>query len=196
MASNSGFNKNNSFASIQDQGTSSTITTTTNNNNNNMASVSQSGSLKRGNVVPPTSAPSTPSSLKEMKKNYHEKKKFFTRNVQSAIESTQEVHSGWLKARTTFKRWTKVWCQVKPGYLILYTSQEALKKHRLGVVLLSVCQVIKRPTKKDGFCFKLINPLGCSVWAKSSTRALIFAQASQIGRQLHRQAVARRTPSV
>uniref|UniRef100_A0A6G1SIE9 Oxysterol-binding protein-related protein 8 n=1 Tax=Aceria tosichella TaxID=561515 RepID=A0A6G1SIE9_9ACAR len=118
------------------------------------------------------------SSLKEMKKNYHTRKKFFTKNVQSAIESSQEVHSGWLKARTSFKRWTKVWCQVKPGYLILYTSQEALKKHRLGVVLLSVCQVIKRPTKKDGFCFKLINPFGCSVWAKSSTKALVFSQTS------------------
>ena len=118
------------------------------------------------------------SSFKELKKNYHLRKKNFTKNVQSAIESTQEVHSGWLKARTTFKRWTKVWCQVKPGYLILYTSQEALKKHRLGVVLLSVCQVIKRPTKKEGICFKLINPFGCSVWAKSSTRALVFAQAS------------------
>lgn len=118
------------------------------------------------------------SSLKEMKKNYHMRKKFFTKNVQSAIESSQEVHSGWLKARTSFKRWTKVWCQVKPGYLILYTSQEALKKHRLGVVLLSVCQVIKRPTKKDGFCFKLINPFGCSVWAKSSTKALVFSQTS------------------
>jgi hypothetical protein len=106
------------------------------------------------------------------------RKKFFTKNVQCAIETSQEVHSGWLKARTSFKRWTKVWCQVKPGYLILYTSQEALKKHRLGVVLLSVCQVIKRPTKKDGFCFKLINPFGCSVWAKSSTKALVFSQTS------------------
>lgn len=118
------------------------------------------------------------SSFKDLKKSYHLKKKYFTRNIQSAIDSTQEIHSGWLKARTTFKRWTKVWCQVKPGYLIMYTTQEAQKKHRLGVVLLSVCQVMKRPTKKEGFCFKLLNPFGVSVWAKSSTRALAFSQAS------------------
>lgn len=118
------------------------------------------------------------SSLKEQKKNYNLKKRCFTKNIQCAIESTHEVHSGWLKARTTFKGWTKVWCQVKPGYLIMYTSQEAQKKHKLGVILLSVCQAIKRPTKKEGFCFKLINPFGCSVWAKSSTRALAFSNSS------------------
>lgn len=121
---------------------------------------------------------SATSSLKELRKSYSLKKRYFTKNVQSAIESTQEVHSGWLKARTAFKRWIKVWCQVKPGYLIMYNSQEAQKKHRLGVLLLSVCQVMNRPTKKEGFCFKLINPFGCSVWAKSSTRALAFSQAS------------------
>jgi len=120
----------------------------------------------------------TNSSFKEQKRNYNLRKKYFTRNIQGAIESSEEVHSGWLKARTTFKRWTKIWCQIKLGYLIIYTSQEAQKKHRLGVVILSVCQAIRRPTKKDGFCFKLINPFGCSVWAKSSTRALAFAQAS------------------
>lgn len=118
------------------------------------------------------------SSLKQQRKIYSMGKRNFTKYIQSAIESTQEVHSGWLKARSAFKRWTKVWCQVKPGYLVIYTSQEAQKKHRLGVVLLSVCQVLKRPTKKEGFCFKLINPFGCSVWAKSSTRALAFSHAS------------------
>lgn len=118
------------------------------------------------------------SSFKEQKKSYHQRKKYFTKNIQSAIESTQEIHSGWLKARTTFKRWTKVWCQIKPSYLILYTSQEAQKKHRFGVVLLSVCQIIIRPTKKEGFCFKLLNPFDCSVWALSSTRAFVFPQSS------------------
>lgn len=117
-------------------------------------------------------------SFKDQKKTYELKKRYFTKNIQCAIDSTQEVHSGWLKARISFKRWIKVWCQIKPGYLIMYTSQEAQKKHRLGVVLLSICQVMRRPTKKEGFCFKLINPFGCSVWAKSSTKAIAFSQAS------------------
>lgn len=166
-----GGNNNKSFASTQN------VTTHGSHDAHTGSHATESSSLTRGNI-PSNSLQSTPSSLKELKKSYHMKKKCFTRNVQSAIESTQEVHSGWLKARTQFKRWTKVWCQVKPGYLILYTSQEAQKKHRLGVVLLAVCQVIKRPTKKEGFCFKLINPLSCSVWAKSSTKAIVFAQAS------------------
>lgn len=117
-------------------------------------------------------------SFREQKKSYEMKKKCFTKNIHSALETTHEVHSGWLKARTTFKRWTRVWCQVKPGYLIMYTSQEALKKHRLGVVLLSICQAIPRPTKKEGYCFKLLNPFGCSVWAKSSTKAITFSYSS------------------
>lgn len=158
--SNLSLNHNNSFASTSYQEYP----------NNNKHPSSNPASLTR-NIPANTS-------FKDQKKSYNLKKRCFTKNIQSAIDSTQEAHSGWLKARTTFKRWTKVWCQVKPGYLIIYTSQEAQKKHRLGVVLLSVCQVINRPTKKEGFCFKLINPFGYSVWAKSSTRALAFSHTS------------------
>lgn len=120
----------------------------------------------------------TSASFKELKKSYEMRKRIFTKDIHSALETTHEVHSGWLKARTALKRWPRVWCQVKPGYLVLYTSQEAQKKHRIGVLLISICQAIHRPTKKDGFCFKLINPFGCSVWAKTSTKALTFPQSS------------------
>lgn len=155
-----------------------------NNNNNNYSSTSPSPNPPDASLINLDTSDSilrnipANSSLKQQRKIYSMGKRNFTKFIQSAIESTQEVHSGWLKVRSAFKRWTKVWCQVKPGYLVMYTSQEAQKKHRLGVVLLSVCQVLKRPTKKEGFCFKLINPFGCSVWAKSSTRALAFSHAS------------------
>lgn len=35
----------------------------------------------------------------------------------------------------------------------------------MGTVLLTSCQVIERPSKKDGFCFKLFHPLEQSIWA-------------------------------
>ncbi|XP_006559753.1 oxysterol-binding protein-related protein 8 isoform X5 [Apis mellifera] len=37
--------------------------------------------------------------------------------------------------------------------------------HWVGTVLLNTCQVIERPSKKDGFCFKLFHPLEQSIWA-------------------------------
>lgn len=40
----------------------------------------------------------------------------------------------------------------KPGYWI-------------GTVLLNNCELIERPSKKDGFCFKLFHPMDQSIWA-------------------------------
>lgn len=37
--------------------------------------------------------------------------------------------------------------------------------HWVGTVLLTACHVIERPSKKDGFCFKLYHPLEQSIWA-------------------------------
>lgn len=35
----------------------------------------------------------------------------------------------------------------------------------MGTILLSMCKLIERPSKKDGFCFKLYHPLDQSIWA-------------------------------
>lgn len=35
----------------------------------------------------------------------------------------------------------------------------------VGTVLLNACELIERPSKKDGFCFKLFHPLEQSIWA-------------------------------
>lgn len=45
---------------------------------------------------------------------------------------------------------------------LLYILQS---NHWVGTVLLNTCQVIERPSKKDGFCFKLFHPLEQSIWA-------------------------------
>ena len=38
------------------------------------------------------------------------------------------VLADWLKVRGTLKSWTKLWCVLKPGLLLLYRSQKAKVK--------------------------------------------------------------------
>ena len=37
--------------------------------------------------------------------------------------------------------------------------------HWVATVLLNTCELLERPSKKDGFCFKLFHPLDQSIWA-------------------------------
>ena len=37
--------------------------------------------------------------------------------------------------------------------------------HWVGTILLNTCELIERPSKKDGFCYKLFHPLDQSIWA-------------------------------
>ena len=37
--------------------------------------------------------------------------------------------------------------------------------HWIGTIILSTCELIERPSKKDGFCFKLFHPMDQSIWA-------------------------------
>lgn len=69
------------------------------------------------------------------------------------------------QVRGTLKSWTKLWCVLKPGLLLIYKSQKTKSSHWVGTVMLTSCQVIERPSKKDGFCFKLFHPLEQSIWA-------------------------------
>lgn len=52
---------------------------------------------------------------------------------------------------------------LKPGALLIYKTPEV--GQWVGTVLLRCCELIERPSKKDGFCFKLFHPLDQSVWA-------------------------------
>ncbi|XP_031563680.1 oxysterol-binding protein-related protein 8-like [Actinia tenebrosa] len=64
--------------------------------------------------------------------------------------------------RGTLKGWAKYWCVVRPGMFIIYKSA---KGQWIGTVLLNTCELIERPSKKDGFCFKLYNPFEHYIWA-------------------------------
>ncbi|OXB74132.1 UNVERIFIED_CONTAM: hypothetical protein H355_004469 [Colinus virginianus] len=68
-----------------------------------------------------------------------------------------------LKIRGTLKSWTKLWCVLKPGVLLIYKTPKI--GQWVGTILLHSCELIERPSKKDGFCFKLFHPLDQSIWA-------------------------------
>ncbi|XP_043268803.1 oxysterol-binding protein-related protein 8 isoform X3 [Venturia canescens] len=105
-------------------------------------------------------------SYKAQRKNYRmEKKRVANELLSSLKDPTVIVMSDWLKVRGTLKSWTKLWCILKPGLLLLYKSPKIKSNHWVGTVLLTTCQVIERPSKKDGFCFKLFHPLEQSIWA-------------------------------
>uniref|UniRef100_A0AAQ4R798 Oxysterol-binding protein n=1 Tax=Gasterosteus aculeatus aculeatus TaxID=481459 RepID=A0AAQ4R798_GASAC len=100
-------------------------------------------------------------SLKVQKKNYREEKKRATKELLSTItDPSVIVMADWLKvgtSRGTLKSWTKLWCVLKPGVLLIYKTHK--NGQWVGTVLLNACELIERPSKKDGFCFKLFHPL-------------------------------------
>lgn len=105
-------------------------------------------------------------SYKAQRKNYRmEKKRVANELLSSFKDPTVIVMNDWLKVRGTWKSWTKLWCILKPGLLLLYKSPKIKSSHWVGTVLLNTCQVIERPSKKDGLCFKVFHPLEQSIWA-------------------------------
>ncbi|EPY87592.1 oxysterol-binding protein-related protein 5 isoform 2 [Camelus ferus] len=98
------------------------------------------------------------------KESYRQEKKRATRQLLSALTDPGVViMADSLKIRGTLKSWTKLWCVLKPGVLLIYKTPKV--GQWVGTVLLHCCELIERPSKKDGFCFKLFHPLDQSVWA-------------------------------
>lgn len=78
------------------------------------------------------------------------------------------------KIRGTLKSWTKLWCVLKPGVLLIYKTPK--NGQWVGTVLLNACELIERPSKKDGFCFKLFHPLEQSIWAVKVSEYVFLMQ--------------------
>jgi len=116
---------------------------------------------------PPSSSKlSKRESLKVEKRKYRKEKKRAAKELLSTLKDpTVIVMADWLKVRGTLKSWTKLWCVLKPGLLVLYRSHKQKANHWVGTILLNTCELIERPSKKDGFCFKLYHPLEQSIWA-------------------------------
>lgn len=105
-------------------------------------------------------------SYKEKKKCYRSQKKEVTREVMnSASDKSIVLMADWLKVRGTLKGWTKLWCVCRPAMLVIYKSEKMKTGHWVGTILLSTCQLLQRPSKKEGYCFKLFHPLDQSIWA-------------------------------
>jgi len=105
-------------------------------------------------------------SYKAQRKNYRKEKKRVEKELLSTFKDESIiVLADWLKIRGSLKGWTKLWCILKPGLLLLYRSQKAKSSHWIGTIILSSCELIERPSKKDGFCFKLFHPMDQSIWA-------------------------------
>ncbi|XP_017967025.1 oxysterol-binding protein-related protein 8 isoform X4 [Drosophila navojoa] len=105
-------------------------------------------------------------SYKAQRKNYRREKKRVASELMNSLQDPAViVLADWLKVRGTLKSWTKLWCVLKPGLLLIYKSQKTKSSHWVGTVMLTSCQVIERPSKKDGFCFKLFHPLDQPIWA-------------------------------
>uniref|UniRef100_A0A8C5FP05 Oxysterol-binding protein n=1 Tax=Gadus morhua TaxID=8049 RepID=A0A8C5FP05_GADMO len=128
------------------------------------ASLSPGVSYTHGRTpTQPSLCPSGPRPCVQ-KKNYREEKKRATKELLSTItDPSVIVMADWLKIRGTLKSWTKLWCVLKPGVLLIYKTNK--NGQWVGTVLLTACQLIERPSKKDGFCFKLFHPLEQSIWA-------------------------------
>lgn len=105
-------------------------------------------------------------SYKAQRRSYAKEKKRVERELLSTFKDQSIiVLADWLKVRGTLKGWTKLWCILKPGLLLLYRSPKAKSSHWIGTIILSTCELIERPSKKDGFCFKLFHPMDQSIWA-------------------------------
>nr|XP_045622637.1 oxysterol-binding protein-related protein 8-like isoform X5 [Procambarus clarkii]XP_045622638.1 oxysterol-binding protein-related protein 8-like isoform X5 [Procambarus clarkii] len=105
-------------------------------------------------------------SYKDQRRKYRREKKRVARELLSTLKDPAVVVlADWLKVRGSLKGWTKLWCVLKPGMLLLYKNAKVKSSHWVGTVLLNTCELIERPSKKDGFCFKLFHPLEQSIWA-------------------------------
>lgn len=114
----------------------------------------------------PNSSLSKRESLKVQKKVYKNEKKRATKELLSTLRDPSVILlADYLKVRGSLKGWTRLWCVLKPGMLVLYKSQKQKSGHWVGTVLLNACELIERPSKKDGFCFKVFHPLEQSIWA-------------------------------
>jgi len=61
-----------------------------------------------------------------------EKKRVANELLSSFKDPTVIVMSDWLKVRGTLKSWTKLWCILKPGLLLLYKSP----KTKVGIFII------------------------------------------------------------
>jgi hypothetical protein len=84
--------------------------------------------------------------LQAQKRTYRSQKKEAAKELLSTITDPAVVLLGdWLKVRGTLKSWSKLWCVLKPGVLILYKSD----KHKVNTNIREICIRIYLPLWSD-----------------------------------------------
>lgn len=117
-------------------------------------------------------------SFKAMKESYRQEQKRRIKELSSALKDPSVIIlSSWLKVRGTLKGWAKFWCVVKPGMLLIYKS--AKHGQWVGTVLLTGCEILQRPSKKEGFCFKIYHPLEHYIWSTKGPKGELAGSIAQ-----------------
>lgn len=49
----------------------------------------------------------------------------------------------------------------------------------MGTIILSTCEILERPSKKDGYCFKLFHPMDQSIWANRGPEGETYGALTQ-----------------
>lgn len=114
--------------------------------------------------------------LKKQKREYKDEKKRVISEMAAAWrDPTVVIMADWLKVRGTLRKWKRYHCVLVPGLFVIYRSDK-IEKHGqwIGSILLNMCSVIERPSKKNGFCFKLFNPSDRYIWASRGPHGEIF----------------------
>lgn len=114
--------------------------------------------LRMPDVSHPRASPlSRKESYKDQRRKYRREKKRVARELLSTLKDPAVVVlADWLKVRGSLKGWTKLWCVLKPGMLLLYKSAKVKSSHWVGTVLLNTCELIERPSKKRWILFQAL----------------------------------------
>ena len=142
-------------------------------NNDHMESYDMNLNTKntKENVVTvlPSNKLTKKESLRLQKQTYKlEKKKVENEFKMTAQDPGVVVLSDWLKVRNNLKKWSRMWCVINPGMLILYKNSK--QKSWVATVLLASVEIIERPSKKQGMCFKIYHALNQSIWASKGPK--------------------------
>lgn len=85
-------------------------------------------------------------SYKDQRRKYRREKKRVARELLSTLKDPSViVLADWLKVRGTLKGWTKLWCVLKPGMLLLYKSSKAKVRYLASVC----CFQVSRRTRSE-----------------------------------------------
>ena len=107
-------------------------------------------------IKPVGASGSTLSTLSTAKSKREAKSEWAIKKSESAQLNFLITKRGWVKYRGVMKQWSLRLFVLKPPMLIYYKDEiDESKEAAAGIINLHNCNVVKRESKKDGFCFKI-----------------------------------------